>query len=50
MVVLIIATRWIIISANLFSCYTTVYIWYFVYSVIYIKIKLCNPFILTSKN
>ena len=40
MVVLIIATGWIIISANLFSFYTTVYIWYFVYSSsLYIEIK-----------
>lgn len=46
MVVLMIATGWVIISANLFSCYTTVHIWYFVYSVIYIEVKLYTPFIL----
>ena len=43
MVVLTIATGRIIISANLFSFYTTVYIWYFVYSSsLYIEITVLH--------
>lgn len=38
---------WIIISA-LFSCYTTTYIWYFIYSVIHTAIKWSSV-ILTSR-
>ena len=50
MVVLIIATGWVIISANLFSS-TLLFIFdtLCIQTVIYIEIKLYNPFILTSK-
>ena len=50
MVVLIIASSWIIISVNLLSCYITVYIWYFIYSVIYVELNCAAPSFWLQRN